>query len=118
MIMRTLHHYYRMLQGYAYRDLYLQAMQKRHSTTEEALSVSCNSGSYRTVLTHFSQRYPKLPVGLEAVDASWAAVAFDGMRLPLTALPDLPLLLPALQMAWGTDVKSGKPLISSSSINS
>ena len=42
----------------------LQALSKRHSTTEEALRVAADMGAYRTVLTHFSQRYPKIPVGV------------------------------------------------------
>jgi hypothetical protein len=50
-------------------------------------------------LTHFSQRYPKLPPGLEGPDAATAAVAFDGMCIPLVALPDLPKLLPLLHEA-------------------
>lgn len=79
----------------------LQAQQKRHSTTEEALSVAERSNAYRTILTHFSQRYPKLPSGLEALDTSKAAVAFDGMRVPLICLPDLHRLLPVLQLGFG-----------------
>ena len=42
----------------------LQAISKRHSTTEEALQVAADMGAYRTILTHFSQRYPKIPVGI------------------------------------------------------
>jgi len=42
----------------------LQAVSKRHSTTEEALQVAASMGAYRTILTHFSQRYPKIPVGI------------------------------------------------------
>ena len=41
-----------------------QALKKRHSTTEEAAQVAAATGAYRTVLTHFSQRYPKIPAGL------------------------------------------------------
>lgn len=66
------------------------------------MAIGCSSGAYRTILTHFSQRYPKLPPGLdtEAAATAGVAVAFDGMRVPLTALPDLPQLLPVLQHAW------------------
>ena len=66
-----------------------------------AIGRSC--GAYRTILTHFSQRYPRLPPGLDMEAAATAAiaVAFDGMRVPLTSLPDLPQLLPVLQHAWG-----------------
>lgn len=77
----------------------MQAKEKRHSTSEEALQVARDCGAYRTVLTHFSQRYPKLPPGLEGPKAATAAVAFDGMCIPLIALLDLPKLLPLLHTA-------------------
>ena len=44
----------------------MQAVRRRHSTTEEALEVAASSGAYRTILTHFSQRYPKIPAGIPA----------------------------------------------------
>ena len=43
-----------------------QALSKRHSTTEEALRVAADMGAYRHILTHFSQRYPKIPIGIPA----------------------------------------------------
>eukprot|EP00873_Tetraselmis_striata_P001973 jgi/Tetstr1/422237/TSEL_013089.t1 len=76
-----------------------QACRKRHSTTEEALEAAAKMGAYRTVLTHFSQRYPGLPQGLPLDDPILGrrpAVAFDGMRIPLASLPELPLLMPLL----------------------
>lgn len=88
--------------------LYVQAKQKRHSTWEEALSVGKDCGAYRTVLTHFSQRYPKLPPGIPVEAADTAAVAFDGMVVPLIALPDLPKLLPALRKAWEETAEAGE----------
>lgn len=74
-------------------------MAKRHSTTAEALQIATEMGAYRTVLTHFSQRYPKLPPGLETWGPANAIAAFDGMTVPLKCLEDLPLMLPALQAA-------------------
>jgi hypothetical protein len=41
-----------------------QALSKRHSTTEEALRVASDMGAYCHILTHFSQRYPKIPIGI------------------------------------------------------
>ena len=38
-----------------------QALRKRHSTTAEALGVASDAAARRAVLTHFSQRYPRLP---------------------------------------------------------
>lgn len=43
-------------------ELQAEAIAKRHSTTAEALAVAAAAGAYRTVLTHFSSRYPKIPV--------------------------------------------------------
>ena len=37
-------------------------MAKRHCTTSEAVQSGAAAGAYRTLLTHFSQRYPKIPV--------------------------------------------------------
>ena len=51
------------------RGRVLQALQKRHSTTEEALEIARSSGAYRTILTHFSQRSPKIPAGLDLAGA-------------------------------------------------
>lgn len=43
-------------------DLVGEAIAKRHSTTGEAVGIGARAGAYRTILTHFSQRYAKLPV--------------------------------------------------------
>ena len=36
-----------------------EALTKKHSTTAEALEIG--SSAYLNILTHFSQRYPKVP---------------------------------------------------------
>ncbi|KAG5184962.1 beta-lactamase-like protein [Tribonema minus] len=75
------------------------AVDKKHSTVSEALDVAQRMGAHRTILTHFSQRYPKLPVlppSCYGADAT-ALIAFDYMRVPLPALSWLPQMLPALQ---------------------
>lgn len=46
-----------------------EAQAKKHSTTGGAVSIGARAGAYRTLLTHFSQRYPKIPV----VDESFQA---------------------------------------------
>jgi ribonuclease BN (tRNA processing enzyme) len=59
--------------------------------------------SYRTMLTHFSQRYGKwLPEGHEgdAFVKERCAMAFDGMRVPLVLLPWLPSVMPAVLEAF------------------
>jgi hypothetical protein len=39
-----------------------EAVAKKHCTTSEAVQAGVQAGAYRTLLTHFSQRYPKIPV--------------------------------------------------------
>lgn len=91
-------------------DLADHAVSKRHSTSGEALAVAGEAAAGCTILTHFSQRYPKAVAtgkgtaaaaeGKEggpdsaaaASDSSAAAVitAFDGMRVRWDRLSDLP----------------------------
>lgn len=105
-------------------DLHEDAVRKRHSTTSEAIQCGTDAGVYRTILTHFSQRYPKAPVfddgnfgrkGFgEAENAdekkdgdaakkdpetttSRVGVAFDLMRVDFTSLPRLPTLNPKIR---------------------
>jgi ribonuclease Z len=104
-------------------ELASDAEAKRHSTLSEALRVASDAGVYRTVLTHFSGRYPKIPVlagqhqqqddrggggggggGAEAgasdqpltsMVGDSVAVGFDFMTVNLADLPWLPLVVPA-----------------------
>ena len=77
-----------------------EAIAKRHSITREAIETGVKAGVYRTILTHFSQRYPKIPV----VDDSYTArtvIAFDMMSANLADLEMLPSLLPTLRLLFG-----------------
>ena len=71
-----------------------KAMSTREIAHPSATCLAADMGAYRTVLTHFSQRYPGLPPGLPRGGPLGAEpiVAFDGMRLPLRLLPGAPLL--------------------------
>ena len=98
------------------------AARKRHSMTSEAIRTGRDARAYRTVLTHFSQRYPKVPApfagferggpganenaaaGREETEAPSReerrafGVAFDLMRVDFRRdLPRLPALLPAIR---------------------
>lgn len=85
-------------------ELIDHAKAKKHSTTEEALQVAAFMGAYRTILTHFSQRYSKVPVALQTNDkANCAMIAFDGMTVPLSLLPDLPRLAEGVSLAFAVD---------------
>jgi ribonuclease Z len=98
-------------------ELQDEAIYKKHSTTAEALGVAAAAGAYRTLLTHFSTRYPRIPVmkpppvevaveggepaGADGSGSDLAAVgsvlvAFDLMTVNLADLPWLPRMLPVL----------------------
>ena len=75
------------------------AASKKHSTSSEAVDVARGMNAYRTILTHFSQRYPRVPEGLDCTAMPLRDrpfVAFDGLRVPFSLLPVLPLAVPAL----------------------
>lgn len=83
------------------------AVKKRHSTVGEAVKVGTDAGAYRTVLTHFSQRYPKVPVfkGGQRV-----GVAFDLMRLDFkTGLPRVPSFLEAARSLFPEEEDAETP---------
>ncbi|MCO5614202.1 hypothetical protein L7F22_068482 [Adiantum nelumboides] len=77
----------------------MEAISKNHSITKEAIEVGMSAGVYRTILTHFSQRYPKIPVFDESY-TNKTCIAFDMMSVNLADLPLLPRLLPALKMLF------------------
>jgi ribonuclease Z len=67
-----------------------EARQRRHSTVDEAIAAGNECGAAVTLLTHFSQRYPKYPTlsdapaaGAAAADGGQTAVCvgFDLMHL-------------------------------------
>lgn len=79
-------------------DMHDEALDKLHCTTSEALQV-CAEGmrAWRTILTHFSQRYPKIPRlddGIaHKIYQGRAAIAFDFMCVDFTQLEDLPRVM-------------------------
>ena len=58
--------------------------------------LSDRMGAERIILTHFSQRYPKVPV-FEACYTEQTCIAFDLMSVPFNRLVMLPRLTPAFQ---------------------
>lgn len=81
-----------------------EAMAKKHSTTKEAIEMGEGAGVYRIILTHFSQRYPKIPVVEDAqTHNNTACIAFDLMSINMADLPLLPKLLPYLKLLFRND---------------
>jgi ribonuclease Z len=77
------------------------AQAKKHSTTSEALGVGKEMNARRILLTHFSQRYQKIPVmdnrdGQDQV----ALVAFDYMRVKLGDFAKVEAFKPALMKLY------------------
>jgi len=64
-------------------ELWEDAEAKKHSTTGEALDIGKRMGARRILLTHFSQRYHKIPVMSEegGSDDVKAGVCFDYMKV-------------------------------------
>ncbi|KAJ0709555.1 putative ribonuclease Z [Helianthus annuus] len=80
-----------------------EAIARNHSTTEEAIEVGNSAGAYRIILTHFSQRYPKIPV----FDQSYmhkTCIAFDMMSINFADLRVLPKVLPHLKLLFKNEI--------------
>jgi len=84
-------------------EMVRDARAKRHSTSSEAMEVAKEMGARHTILTHFSQRYPKFPKGIEFDSSISCTVAFDGMCVPLTALNEFESITALMLDAVGSD---------------
>jgi len=84
-----------------------EALAKKHSTMSEALDVGRRMGARRVLLTHFSQRYPKIPVFDVEEHAGGhdmaVLMAFDHMRVRLGDFKKAAAYLPALQSLFNED---------------
>ncbi|KZV50110.1 zinc phosphodiesterase ELAC protein 2 [Dorcoceras hygrometricum] len=80
-----------------------EAIARNHSTTKEAVEVGDSAGVYRIILTHFSQRYPKIPVFNED-HMHKTCIAFDLMSVNLADLHVLPRVLPFLKLLFRDEI--------------
>ncbi|KAM5579119.1 tRNase Z TRZ3, mitochondrial [Rosa sericea] len=80
-----------------------EAIARNHSTTKEAIEVGNSAGVYRIILTHFSQRYPKIPV-FDETHMHKTCIAFDLMSINIADLPVLPKVLPYLKMLFKNEM--------------
>ena len=78
-------------------ELQGDAYAKKHSTTAEAIEVGRQMNARRILLTHFSQRYQKIPV-MESREgkAQVVIVAFDYMRVKIGDIAKVEAFKPAL----------------------
>ncbi|XP_027342584.1 tRNAse Z TRZ4, mitochondrial isoform X2 [Abrus precatorius] len=80
-----------------------EAIAKNHSTTKEAIEMGESADAYRIILTHFSQRYPKIPV-LDETHMHKTCVAFDMMSINIADLYVLPKVLPYLKLLFRNEM--------------
>ncbi|KZV87031.1 hypothetical protein EXIGLDRAFT_840328 [Exidia glandulosa HHB12029] len=79
------------------------ATKKGHSTFSEALGVAKEMNAKNLILTHFSNRYPKLPVitkGAGDGDGPVVGVAFDFSSIPIGAMKRLRSYLPVVESCF------------------
>ncbi|KAF4634422.1 hypothetical protein G7Y89_g3685 [Cudoniella acicularis] len=82
-------------------ELLGDAIAKKHSTTSEALDVGKKMNARRILLTHFSQRYQKIPImDSEGGKDQVAIVAFDYMRVKIGDFAKFEAFKPALMKLY------------------
>lgn len=76
-----------------------EALDKCHSTVSQAIEVGREMQAKNIILTHFSQRYAKIPLVTKEVmdDITHVSFAFDNMRVRRCDLPRLPLMINPLR---------------------
>lgn len=82
-------------------ELLDEAVLKRHSTTSQAIEMGRKMNAKNIILTHFSQRYAKIPVidEEEFVEAR-VGIAFDNMKVTPKDFDRLRLLLEPLRVMF------------------
>lgn len=80
-------------------ELEKEARMKMHSTLSQAIEQGKRMNARHTLLTHFSQRYAKLPRIENNLDAN-IGIAFDNMEVTLTDLKHLHLMYPTLKLLF------------------
>lgn len=80
-----------------------EAIARNHSTTKEAIEVGNSAGVFRIILTHFSQRYPKIPV-FDDTHMHKTCIGFDMMSINIADLPVLPKVLPYLKLLFRNEM--------------
>lgn len=78
-----------------------EAKKKRHSTISEALTIGEEMNAKFTLLTHFSQRYSKMPrLPNDTGILNNVGIAFDNMQFSIAELSLLPLFYPSLRLMF------------------
>ncbi|XP_029015674.1 zinc phosphodiesterase ELAC protein 2 isoform X2 [Betta splendens] len=80
-----------------------EALEKRHSTTSQAIGIGMKMDAEFIMLNHFSQRYAKIPLFSEDFSDK-VGISFDHMRICLGDFKILPRLIPALKALFAEDI--------------
>ncbi|RVE69971.1 hypothetical protein OJAV_G00083280 [Oryzias javanicus] len=84
-------------------ELEEEAVEKRHSTTSQAIGIGMKMNAGFIMLNHFSQRYAKVPLFSEDF-TDRVGVSFDHMRIRFGDFRVLPKLIPALKTLFAEDI--------------
>eukprot|EP00111_Clytia_hemisphaerica_P001366 TCONS_00003881-protein len=77
-------------------EMFEDALTRKHSTTSQALDVAHQMKAKNLVMTHFSQRYPRIPKLKNTPITSHCAIAFDHMELSLEDVPKFQHYIPKI----------------------
>ncbi|XP_071059979.1 zinc phosphodiesterase ELAC protein 2-like [Pseudochaenichthys georgianus] len=80
-----------------------EAVDKKHSTTSQAIGIGMRMNAEFIMLNHFSQRYAKIPLFSEDFDDR-VGISFDHMRIRFEDFKILPRLIPALKTLFAEDI--------------
>ncbi|XP_044037229.1 zinc phosphodiesterase ELAC protein 2 isoform X2 [Siniperca chuatsi] len=80
-----------------------EAVEKRHSTTSQAIDIGMRMNAEFIMLNHFSQRYAKIPLFSEDFNDR-VGISFDHMRICFGDFKILPRLIPALKTLFAEDI--------------
>ncbi|KAK7938729.1 hypothetical protein WMY93_002055 [Mugilogobius chulae] len=80
-----------------------EAVEKRHSTTSQAIGIGMKMNAGFIILNHFSQRYAKIPL-FSSDFSERVGISFDHMKVRFGHLKLLPALTPALKALFAEDL--------------
>ncbi|XP_071384711.1 zinc phosphodiesterase ELAC protein 2 isoform X4 [Centroberyx affinis] len=80
-----------------------EAVEKRHSTTSQAIGIGMKMNAEFIMLNHFSQRYAKIPLFSEDFNDR-VGISFDHMRIRFGDFRVLPRLIPALKALFAEEI--------------
>ncbi|XP_012736274.2 zinc phosphodiesterase ELAC protein 2 [Fundulus heteroclitus] len=81
-----------------------EAVEKRHSTTSQAIGVGMKMNADFIMLNHFSQRYAKIPLFSEDFNDK-VGISFDHMKICFRDFKILPKLIPALKTLFAEELE-------------